>query len=71
MIFLTAVPNYISGTITCPLPPTAPPAEAKMVISEDQPITMCPGKKAVYDCDAGGVNVRYVCFFLKIKIIDF
>ena len=63
--FLSAVPNYVSGTITCPVPPNDPPAEAKMIVSPDQPVTMCPGDKAVYDCDAGGINVRYVSIFLR------
>ena len=27
--------------------------------------TMCPGKKAVYECDAGGINVRFVSIFLR------
>ena len=64
---LSAVPNYVSGTITCPVPPNDPPEEAKMIVSPDQPITMCPGDKAVYDCDAGGINVRYVSIFLRDK----
>ena len=63
--FLSAVPNYVSGTLTCPMPPNAPPAETKMIVSPDQPITMCPGKKAVYECDAGGINVRFVSIFSK------
>ncbi len=51
------VPAYFAGTITCPLPPDTPPAEAMMEISADQPDLMCPGKKAKYDCAAGGINV--------------
>ena len=47
------------------MPPNDPPAEAKMIVSPDQPVTMCPGDKAVYDCDAGGINVRYVSIFLR------
>ena len=62
--FISAVPNYVSGTLTCPMPPNAPPAEAKMIVSPDQPITMCPGDKAVYECDAGGINVRFVSIFI-------
>ena len=54
------MPNYISGTITCPMPPDEPPEESKMIISPDQPDVMCPGEKAVYDCNAGGINVRFV-----------
>ena len=46
------------------MPPNAPPAEAKMIVSPDQPITMCPGDKAVYECDAGGINVRFVSIFI-------
>ena len=73
--FLSAVPNYVSGTITCPVPPDDPPAEAKMIVSPDQPITMCPGDKAVYDSldfvfqkgyskkEGGGI----ANFFIKIK----
>ena len=57
------MPNYVSGTITCPMPPDEPPGESKMVISPDQPDVMCPGEKAVYDCNAGGINVRFVSIY--------
>ena len=56
-----AVPIYFSGTITCPMPPNDPPGDAKMVVSPDQPNLMCPGVKAIYDCAAGGIDVRHVC----------
>ena len=53
------MPDYISGTITCPLPPIEPPTEAKMTAVDPQPVvTMCPGMKARYECSAGGINVR-------------
>lgn len=55
-----AVPHFYSGTLTCPLPPDEPPPEALMAISAEQPDLMCPGKKARYDCAAGGIDVRYV-----------
>ena len=53
------MPSYASGTITCTDPPD-PPSEALMVLSSDQPPIFCPGHKAKYECDAGGVNVRKV-----------
>ena len=54
-----AVPNVRSDTFLCPEPITPPP-EAKMKLQSDseQPILMCPGQKAKYECDAGGINVR-------------
>lgn len=52
-----AVPQFQSGTITCPDPPD-PPGTSFMKLASDQPLLMCPGKKALYECDAGGVNVR-------------
>lgn len=54
-----AVPKYFSNTFTCSVPPDDPPAESNMKVSDDQPALMCPGKKAKFDCDAGGINVRY------------
>ena len=32
-----------------------------MKISDDadQPVIMCPGKKAKYECDTDGINVRF------------
>ncbi len=64
-----AVANYESGTITCPVPPPTPPTEASMAASSDQPALMCPGLKAKYECDAGGVNVRSVSFFQNKSIL--
>lgn len=55
-----AVPQYTSGTITCPLPPPDAPTSALMALSADQPELMCPGERALYECDAGGINVRQV-----------
>ena len=54
------MPNYFSGTTTCPIPPDADvPADSKLVAADPQPVvTMCPGIKALYECDAGGINVR-------------
>ena len=62
IFYFLVVPKYVSGTITCTDPPT-PPSEAKMALSdtEDQPVIMCPNKKAKYDCAAGGIDVRFVC----------
>ena len=56
-----AVPNVRSDTFLCG-DPVVPPPEAKMVLQaeSEQPILMCPGEKAKYECDAGGINVRQV-----------
>ena len=53
-------PAYLSDTITCGDKPT-PPSEAKMKLAadDDQPPIMCPGEKALYECDASGINVRF------------
>ncbi len=53
-------PDYVAGTITCPLPPPNPPGSAVMALDSTQPSLMCPGKKAKYVCNAGGINVRLV-----------
>ena len=59
MIILVPEPEYTSGTITCPLPPIDPPDYALMIAKDPQPVsTMCPGMKALYECNAGGINVR-------------
>ena len=52
-----AVPTARSDTFLCP-EPVIPPVEAKMKLQTEQPILMCPGEKAKYECDAGGINVR-------------
>ena len=63
-----AVPNVRSDTFLCG-EPVVPPQEANMLLHADQPILMCPGKKAKYECNAGGINVRYVRIFkLDISI---
>ena len=56
------MPDY-KESVTCPIPPATgetggPPSEANMDVSETQPDVMCPGKKAKYECTAGGINVR-------------
>ena len=48
-------PDYQSGGLTCPLPIPSVPSGIHMTESSDQPVLMCPGSKAQYICNIGGI----------------
>ena len=50
--------DYESEGLTCPLPIPTVPSGVSMINSPDQPEIMCPGSKAQYICNAGGIDVR-------------
>lgn len=53
-------PEFVSGTFTCPIPVPSVPSDVSFqpVPDEDQPILMCPGSKAKYECNVGILNIR-------------
>lgn len=56
---VSAKPHYLPESLVCGAP-NAPPTDSKMLLNSSQPDLMCPGSKARYVCNAGGVNVREV-----------
>jgi hypothetical protein len=46
--------DFFAERLICPAAPAAPPTSLMILKSEDKP--MCPGKKATFKCDAGGIN---------------
>ena len=51
-------PDY-QGAMCAP-PTNDAPAASNLVLDSYQPALMCPGRKANYVCNAGGLNIREV-----------